>query len=1247
MDRNRNNPNTPRSNRNKVCYQFIAGKCTFRNCKFTHEKSDPPRTPGQTPRQTPGQTSTQTPAQTPGQEPLNVQRPIRDATPTVVRTYGTNDPAHRRFRRTLGNKNAGRALSPLSPDQAEQLLTDALTVLGQDAPDSKQDLLKDLGGEAGADRIRQLTEATYVTHYTVTSFSFEMHCVPFLKLLSLPEIRTSLVAEKAVSTIYNIVYGISGRRAIKFFQDAAENLRTVQAEARRNGDDKLFQTALPALTSTLYNTLDINQSATVQPEFKEIVKSLRGCLDLILEKADYFYRCAENDIARLKDLLQMADSLPSTYVPPPVSTPADMYTPQIPIDLPGHLSVTGVRHDNDHVDISRIKILPTSSEIRSERDDFLPQKAPESSHHLNGLKRVIDSQFRLLREDTSGQIKQTIRMLYKRWDDLVNPDGKNKQVRRERQQGLFIKTATNPVMKNFKFDRRGLELNVTFDQPKKAKNLTPKQRHDFWETYKFLKEGNLLCILDDMQRCVFFTVAHRAVRYVRDRRPNRNQDSDEEEEPEKFDPNEIRDLAGNANRAMITLRFAQSPAPEDIATVMDWIRGSNVCLLVEFSSILFVAFEPVLKCLQTISKFPRTVPFSKWITANPNYQYQSLFMGFGNSAEVKVPPPLYLTKPQMTLDFSSIAKHSRSLTFSTRNPLSVAELAQNTTLDNGQCAAVIATFTRELALIQGPPGTGKSYVGDQIVKVLLANRKKTNIGPIVCVCYTNHALDQFLEHILDTTDKVIRLGGQSKNDTLKNLSLRTLSKEIAQTRQERSAVWEAQNELRGIESRLESSCKKIFSNSQNSLHAYLNEFQPEQCQSLFGGIDGDGFETVVSGDRSKVISEWLRGTGARDRPKRNIPTSDRPLTHFVHEQNLFRLSIRERQKLKNFWEFDMRKNVQEEMSTGLTEYDAARNDLSSQYQSRDLRILNDCHVIGVTTNGLAKYSDMLRSLSSKVLIVEEAAEVLEAHLLTAFLPKLEHAILIGDHLQLRPQIANYELSMEHNTGKLYAFDESLFERLTNERYNDASFPFSTLDTQRRMHPSISSLIRNTLYPELRDHEATRTHPEVVGMARRLFWYDHRNLETGAGVDKDEVGGTSHTNKFEVDFTVGLVRHLVRQGVYKQKEIAVLTPYLGQLKLLREKLNSVIEVVVAEKDQEDLEKKEDEENEAGIWGNQKANALVSQELRKGKLGGEVKIATIDNFQGEEAKVIIVSLVRSNLEKNVGFLKTSNRINVLLR
>jgi superfamily II DNA or RNA helicase len=51
-----------------------------------------------------------------------------------------------------------------------------------------------------------------------------------------------------------------------------------------------------------------------------------------------------------------------------------------------------------------------------------------------------------------------------------------------------------------------------------------------------------------------------------------------------------------------------------------------------------------------------------------------------------------------------------------------------------------------LFFLLGPPGTGKTVVGVQIMKVLLAKEnQKTNIGPILTICFTNHALDQFLE----------------------------------------------------------------------------------------------------------------------------------------------------------------------------------------------------------------------------------------------------------------------------------------------------------------------------------------------------------------------------------------------------------------------------------------------------------------------------------------------------------------------
>lgn len=71
-------------------------------------------------------------------------------------------------------------------------------------------------------------------------------------------------------------------------------------------------------------------------------------------------------------------------------------------------------------------------------------------------------------------------------------------------------------------------------------------------------------------------------------------------------------------------------------------------------------------------------------------------------------------------------------------------------LDASQTAAFYAALTQKLTVIQGPPGTGKTYLGLRIVQTLLHNSKYWSSAaieksPILVICYTNHALDQFLE----------------------------------------------------------------------------------------------------------------------------------------------------------------------------------------------------------------------------------------------------------------------------------------------------------------------------------------------------------------------------------------------------------------------------------------------------------------------------------------------------------------------
>ena len=263
---------------------------------------------------------------------------------------------------------------------------------------------------------------------------------------------------------------------------------------------------------------------------------------------------------------------------------------------------------------------------------------------------------------------------------------------------------------------------------------------------------------------------------------------------------------------------------------------------------------------------------------------------------------------------------------------------------------------------------------------------------------------------------------------------------------------------------------------------------------------------------------------------------------------------------------------------------------------------------------------------------------MEAHTLTALLPSVEHAILIGDHKQLRPQINNYEFQYDNPRGAKFSLDISLFERLVHPQSGYPRLPYSSLEVQRRMYPSIAELIRSTLYPKLQDHPSVSTFPEVDGMRKRLFWLAHKKREDAA--PSNTAQSFSKTNTWEVEMTAALVSHLVRQGIYRNEDIAVLTPYLGQLQKLKQRLRSSFAIVVGDRDLEDLEAK-------GLEGDGEEEATVTQgNVRKTTLLNALRIASVDNFRGEEAKVIVISLVRSNDERKCGFLKTSNRINVLL-
>jgi len=88
-------------------------------------------------------------------------------------------------------------------------------------------------------------------------------------------------------------------------------------------------------------------------------------------------------------------------------------------------------------------------------------------------------------------------------------------------------------------------------------------------------------------------------------------------------------------------------------------------------------------------------------------------------------------------------------------------------LDESQFNAIKVCLNNEIGIIQGPPGTGKTHVGAILTHILLQNIK----SPILIVCFTNHALDQFIEHLIPFTSNIVRIGGRCSNENVKRFQL--------------------------------------------------------------------------------------------------------------------------------------------------------------------------------------------------------------------------------------------------------------------------------------------------------------------------------------------------------------------------------------------------------------------------------------------------------------------------------------------
>ncbi|XP_071958632.1 uncharacterized protein [Antedon mediterranea] len=869
-------------------------------------------------------------------------------------------------------------------------------------------------------------------------------------------------------------------------------------------------------------------------------------------------------------------------------------------------------------DYRDIPILPTTEDLHSKELPFLRPNKIKGSYASQ--YHYLDVQFRLLREDFICPLREGIQI---HLDNVANAFQRNQRKRNTDVRLYYDVNIEHPVISQ---TEHGVLHRVQFSLCN-LKNIR-------WKNTKRLIFGSLVCLShDNFQTLLFGTVCNRDESLLQQGR--------------------------------VDIKFHNAGYME--------ITRLNTCTMVE-STAFFESYRPVLQVLQQFDD-DNILPMDKYIIRASHDIERPKYLR-------NTPKMMYDIRPLLKVQAKDVksrylhsmvrCNHMVDILDDEKDWLKIDNLA----LDQSQITAVKSALTKEIAVIQGPPGTGKTYIGLKVVETLLINKhrwatssdKQADEGSaniIMVICYTNHALDQFLEGILRFCDNLARIGGRSKSETLKTFNLKELVKKTRRKKGEFRSVKELagsitsrmveaeemiklcdkyiiseftlekvinENHLKCLrDSRAEYGVDEkrsalptwlgLLSDSENNEQRTEdiaikddteydkdNETEPNGNANITTEfdmmLDQRDYDISAKLDYESEKNVTINALAydpemkCKDAPlKQHQATVERQLSvigdemteHEANRVNIRLISTHNKWRLYRFWITKYKGQLREILFEEQQAYDQVVGNSIKEEDNKDkCEALSGIDVIGMTTTGAAKNKELLNRIRPRIVVVEEAAEILEAHIVTSLTKQCEQIILIGDHQQLKPNPTVYKLATKFN------LDTSLFERmLTND------VPCQKLSSQHRMRPQISEIMRKHFYSHLLDDKSVKEFDNVKGVAHNLFFINHDIQEESV----EDI--LSKSNAHEAEYCVAFAKYLYQQG-YDASSITILTTYTGQVLNLKRLL----------KDQE-------------------YNCLR-----------DVYVNAVDNYQGEENEIILLSLVRSNEAGNIGFLKVSNRMCVAL-
>ena len=625
------------------------------------------------------------------------------------------------------------------------------------------------------------------------------------------------------------------------------------------------------------------------------------------------------------------------------------------------------------------------------------------------------------------------------------------------------------------------------------------------------------------------------------------------------------------------------------------------------------------------------------------------------NVDQNIPPPKYAIENPIRDLRSVFDVHDDQASLQRVDMVNDWPTKESSMLDESQMNALQNILTKQVSIVQGPPGTGKTYISVQALKILMNNMKPGD-PPIIISTHTNHALDQLLRHVAEFEPDFVRLGGRTKEEgkikervlfelkqnqrpppfkgqrawyaiegQIEKLITPLVKREAGPnsrdvfdlellrelgvlTHQQANSVVEAAKQWKSYDAYNEDDPMLIWIGKQ------LEPVKQRHDPVLVGYEDIDdnndkGFEVLMDDEAEQGIATaddeegeklggtfWQLGDTWTGKGSDNKASRDHARELLKTKTDLSKIRPSDRGIVYRHMQRQAKAKIVERIQKLFPQYQSLCEDRMIWRFEFEESILKQQKVIGLTTTAVSKYRGLISSLKPKIVLIEEAAETLEAPVIATCMDTVEQLILVGDHQQLRPSVQYAALERAP-----YHLNISLFERLVRNKLE-----YRILTRQRRMKPEIRRMLKPIYGNNIRDHNSVCSlleRPPIKGMGGLTTWFLTHEYQD----ERDQE--SSSFNIYEGELIMGLVQYL-RYNDVPGKDITILTFYNGQRRLIRK-------------------------------------LFKDDEIARGDPTiNEIKLVTVDSYQGEENGIVILSLVRSNFDGKIGFIGINNRICVAL-